>query len=198
MSCLHLLVTNLERDSGCSKYGVRLQSPRRFRAGDCIMSLLKSIIILLVYAGATTAATISNSASAFKSSVVDQGDGTYLYSYSVSPWKLATKRDLSNFIVFWCCDVVAYNYGGSIDFDLEVEDDRVVFDDLEDDNNTTTITFFFESVNIPMDGIVSYKAGRDTWRSATKVPSCAIIPEPASVSLLVVAGILFLTRRRVR
>ncbi len=161
------------------------------------MKILKTLIVMLMCASAS-AKPVSNATTepAFRSSIVEQGNGTYLYSYTVDPWKLATTKDLSNFNVFWCEDVVAYNFKSNIGFDLELESGYVSFVNLEGDNNDTTITFSFESANVPTDGIVTYKAGRTTWESAAKVPSCNVIPETSSASLLAGTAILFLLRRR--
>lgn len=140
-----------------------------------------------------SAKPITDTSPAFRSSIVDQGNGTYLYMYSVDPWKLS-KHDLSNFGIFWCKGVSAKNFKSNISFDLEIDDDYVKFDDLEDDNNDTTITFSFVSSHIPTNGIVTYKAGRNVWESAAKVPSCAI-PETSTLSLFVIS-LLSLTYRR--
>lgn len=158
------------------------------------MKLLKTLIVMLMCASAS-AKPITDTSPAFRSSIVDQGNGTYLYMYSVDPWKLA-KQDLSNFSVFWCDAVSASNFESNIKFDLELTDEYVKFDDLEDDNNDITITFSFESANVPTDGIVRYKAGRNVWESAAQVPSCNAIPETSSTSLLAGTAILFLLRRR--
>jgi len=155
---------------------------------------MKTLIVMLMCAVAS-AKPITDTTPAFRSSIVDQGNGIYLYMYSVDPWKLS-KQDLSNFSVFWCDAVSASNFESNIKFDLELKDDYVKFDDLEDDNNETTINFSFESINTPTDGIVTYKAGRNVWESAAQVPSCNVIPETSSTSLLAGAAILFLLRRR--
>jgi len=160
------------------------------------MKLMKTLIMVLMCAVAS-AKPITDTLPAFRSSIVDQGNGTYLYIYSVDPWKLA-KQDLSNLTVFWCDEVSAYNFESNIKFDIEIEDDRVIFDDLEDDNNDTTLTFSFESANIPTDGIVSYKAGKSTWESVAKVPSCIVVPETTTSSLLAGSAVLLLTYRRRR
>jgi hypothetical protein len=142
-----------------------------------------------------SAKPVTDTSPAFRSSIVDQGNGTYLYMYSVDPWKLA-KQDLSNFSVFWCGSTSASDFESSIKFTLELTDEYVKFDSLESDNNDTTITFSFESANVPTDGVVTYKAGRTTWESAAQVPSCNVIPETSSTSLIGGTAILFLLRRR--
>jgi hypothetical protein len=160
------------------------------------MKLIKTLAAIFLCAFAS-AAPIQNTEPAFRSSIVDQGNGTYLYTYSVDPWKLATTKDLSNFNVFWCEDVVAYNFKSNIGFDIELEKGYVSFVNLESDNNDTTVTFTFESANIPTDGIVTYKAGKDVWDSVAKVPSCVTIPETSTTGLLAGAfALLFLRRRR--
>ena len=155
----------------------------------------------MLMCASASATNVAYNGSAFRSATV-YADGKYTYSYSLDLWKL-TSQELQSFNVFWCGGATGHSFNSSIEFDsLDKREDQVIFydfesddDDDDDDDGNETITFSFKSINAPVDGIVTYKAGATTWQTVAKVP-CAAIPEPSSALLLGLSTLLLTYRRR--
>lgn len=71
------------------------------------------------------------------------------------------------------------------------------WDDLPSGNTPGVWEFWFVSDRLPVEGVAVAKGGSDSVTFATDVPGCNVIPEPASV-MLVVAGLVAMIFRRKR
>jgi hypothetical protein len=156
--------------------------------------MIKIIKLLILSALLCRANTLVIDSTSFRTSSTYQGDGTYLYFYSIDPWELS-KKDLSNFQIFWCPEVEIYNLESNIAFETSYEYDKLVFENLENDNNNKVVYFSFESKYVPVAGTIQFKLGKDIFLHKGVVPGC--IPEPSTSFVLLISmiGLMFIRKR---
>lgn len=156
--------------------------------------ILLSLLLIATFVNASVTTTYDNNVTV-NSSVVHNEDGTYTYSYNLTP-ALFTKQDISHFEVFVCGGLLITNATSNIRFSEEIKDESFKFDNLAGKNNDRQLWFTFDSPNSPALGDVAVKYGRLEAFTRAQVPSCEKIPETSTLGLSVLGLCLLLRRKR--